>query len=121
MAHIESVYFESPWEKAPGDEDDYAFIFTSAIGTRTIASVDSITVTREDGEEWVSGTDLTFGNGSPNDAQFDDEYDDPVAVGKAAQALGNKGVAGVDYKVVVLVTLSDGRKKAGIGFFHVRG
>lgn len=108
---METVRAEKPIVIHPSDSEDLGFIFEDAIPeSETIDTVVSISV-EPSGE-------LSFSGEAANAAAYNDLPDDQgnsVPIGKAVLAQPTGQVAGTDYDVTVVVTLTpSGRQKAGV-------
>src|SRR5688572_22478283 len=105
---MDSVRAVVPFRKHPDDNGQYGFIFEDAIDLPaglTISSVDTATVTVEEGTDVALDT-LTLGAGTPNSSTFTDDDGATVPIGKAVLSNMSKGVNGVNYAVKWKATLS---------------
>ena len=103
--------------KHPNDEVVWGFIFTDLLPTGvTIASIDSIEVDVEKGED---DDTLVVANEAVNVVAFDDDEGNEVAVGHAVRATVSSGTADVFYTITVTVTFTNDEKFAGVFPVHV--
>lgn len=105
----DTVRAEKPIKIHPSDSEDLGFIFEDALAEGD--TISSATVSVEPSGE------LSFSGAAANAATFNDRPDDQgntVPIGKAVVAQPSGQVAGKNYDVTVVATLSSGRAKAGV-------
>jgi hypothetical protein len=105
---LPTISAKTPLPFHASDDDVYSLNFTQfGIGSRTITTVDSVV---------AAPTGPVFSALTPNAVVIDGESEQDVAIGKAAtfRMVGSGATLGQDYDVTVKVTLSDGRKMAGV-------
>lgn len=120
-------FLAPPLDKHPDAIREYGFDFSLILPEgETLASIDSVTITRADGVAIGAG-DLAERTTSPgttaavNVDAYDDDHGRPVAIGTAAIVWLHQGVRNRNYLVDVLATFSGGESDAGTFPIHVRG
>lgn len=108
MSTLPTISAKTPLPFGLGFDDVIALNWTPfGIGTRTIATVDSVT---------ASPTGPLFSSLTPNAALIVGEHGQDVAIGKAATArmVASACVVDQDYRITFKVTYSDGKKDEAV-------